>query len=343
MARWLAVVVNAIALCMLWIGMGTSLGCCVRRFPRGGRTQGMTLMSVRPDDAATGTPPAKGWNFQVEVYSTAGCSFCRKAKARLDELGVPYLTFDISGPLRDDGTPDSGDDYFQTNKTNVDGIRRSRHAHARRNTVPQIYVGYLDGKNISDEAVRVGGFDDLSRELEDGTFQRRLGGTMPTPVVNPAAAEMHPATPKQENAVVEDPSSGNTFLNTLSPSAVGPAAAIALSQDLQRRALTLTDKFAIADGSRVDYNAMRTSDAFAQVHVCTPSNHHHNHHRAHLSCKHFMQYRAVAARLHSIPFGSLVALPAPARLAFFVNLYNAMVLHATCVLGPPEVRHPSFS
>lgn len=32
---------------------------------------------------------------QVEVYSMDGCKFCRIAKAKLDELGVPYVTVDI--------------------------------------------------------------------------------------------------------------------------------------------------------------------------------------------------------------------------------------------------------
>jgi hypothetical protein len=46
---------------------------------------------------------------------------------------------------------------------------------------------------------------------------------------------------------------------------------------------------------------------------------------------------AVVAELRDTSLVTLAALPAPARLACFVNLYNAMVLHATCILGPPEV------
>jgi hypothetical protein len=215
-------------------------------------------------------------------------------------------------------------------------IRKSRYKHAKRNTVPQIYVGYRT--EPQSEGYRVGGFDDLSRELEDGTFQRRLGGIMPTPVVKPAAAA------KASLAVVDVPDSGSrgAYLNTpLSSSSTGPVTALALSQDLQRRALHLTDKFATADGARVDYKAMRTSDTFAQV--CPPAPAHRDvvRNSAHLAHECVLQYCAVAAQLQSISFGSLVALPAPARLAFFVNLYNAMVLHATCVLGPPEVRHPA--
>jgi len=46
---------------------------------------------------------------------------------------------------------------------------------------------------------------------------------------------------------------------------------------------------------------------------------------------------AVVAELPDTSLLTLAALPAPARLAFFVNLYNTLVLHATCILGPPEV------
>ena len=35
---------------------------------------------------------------QVEVYSTLGCKFCKKAKFTLDELGIPYFNVDITEP-----------------------------------------------------------------------------------------------------------------------------------------------------------------------------------------------------------------------------------------------------
>ncbi|KAJ1397653.1 hypothetical protein B484DRAFT_406899, partial [Ochromonadaceae sp. CCMP2298] len=32
---------------------------------------------------------------EVQVYSTLGCKYCRTAKAKLAELGVPYVSVDV--------------------------------------------------------------------------------------------------------------------------------------------------------------------------------------------------------------------------------------------------------
>ena len=118
----------------------------------------------------------------VEVYSTLGCKYCKKAKATLDEMGISYLTIDI--------TPESGnaDQMVETcaddgeEKKREKAIRRRRIAHARSTTVPQIYVTHsLTGSNnvVTDDAGdagdRVGGCDDLMKEIEAGVFQARLG------------------------------------------------------------------------------------------------------------------------------------------------------------------------
>ena len=118
----------------------------------------------------------------VEVYSTLGCKYCKKAKATLDEMGISYLTIDI--------TPESGNADQMVVACADDGeekklekaIRRRRIAHARSSTVPQIYVTHsLTSSNnvVTDDAGdagdRVGGCDDLMKEIEAGLFQSRLG------------------------------------------------------------------------------------------------------------------------------------------------------------------------
>jgi len=119
----------------------------------------------------------------VEVYSTLGCKYCKKAKATLEELGVSYLTIDI--------TPESGNADQMVVECEKDGpetkqkkaVRRRRIAHARSTTVPQIYVlptassslTSVDAVDGDDAGARVGGCDDLLKEIESGVFQARLG------------------------------------------------------------------------------------------------------------------------------------------------------------------------
>lgn len=238
---------------------------------------------------------------QVEIYSTAGCSYCRRAKARLEQLCVPYLTIDVSDPSTVDAVPSSSssgcstssvsDTVGTTDSTVLFAIRAARHAHARRNTVPQIYVGYPPSVPApgatEDGLTRVGGHDELIKELEEGAFQRRMGGTMPevvpVPVPTSSAAPtvgQTPATPVTAAMAAMPavaPRPPISILNTpparpvdVSAGGEGPLTSLALSQALQRRALLLTDTFATPDGARVDYQAMRGSEPFAQVRPIAP-------------------------------------------------------------------------
>ena len=120
----------------------------------------------------------------VEVYSTLGCKYCKKAKATLDDLGVTYLTIDITPETgnADQMVEECAEDGMETRKEKV--LRRQRIVHARSTTVPQIYVipHRLTTSNTDDVdddgddvGVRVGGCDDLLKEIEEGVFQSRLG------------------------------------------------------------------------------------------------------------------------------------------------------------------------
>jgi len=102
----------------------------------------------------------------------------------------------------------------------------------------------------------------------------------------------------------------------------GTDGAIALGRELQTRSLLLLDKFAIGGGSRIDYACMRRSDALRD-------------------------YIVLAASLQHMPLIAFGAMTDAQKLSFFANLYNAFIVHATCVLGvcedSPAARTAFFS
>ena len=50
----------------------------------------------------------------------------------------------------------------------------------------------------------------------------------------------------------------------------------------------------------------------------------------------FAEYIVLANALRGVSLGELASLPESSRFSFFVNLYNALIIHATCVIGAPE-------
>ena len=76
--------------------------------------------------------------------------------------------------------------------------------------------------------------------------------------------------------------------------------------DLRERILSLYDEFLSDDGTYVDYAAMKQSTKFAE-------------------------YEAATEELQTV---SLLSLTRSEKIAFFVNLYNALVVHVTVVAGP---------
>lgn len=93
-----------------------------------------------------------------------------------------------------------------------------------------------------------------------------------------------------------------------------PRDARAVAADLRERILRLHDEFLSDDGAFVDYEGMRSSDAFRE-------------------------YRRAAEALQTV---SLNALTNEEKTAFFVNLYNALVVHVTVAVGPPRSGVPGF-
>jgi glutaredoxin 3 len=82
---------------------------------------------------------------KVEIYTTALCPYCRRAKALLDKKGVAYTEYEV------DVTPGKLDEM----------LKRS----AGRGTVPQIFI---DDRGI-------GGSDDLYALDRQGKLDRLLG------------------------------------------------------------------------------------------------------------------------------------------------------------------------
>ena len=81
-----------------------------------------------------------------------------------------------------------------------------------------------------------------------------------------------------------------------------------VAASLRERVLALYDAYLSPDGSRVDYAGMRASPAFDA-------------------------YVDAAAELQTV---DVHALTRAERVAFFLNVYNALVVHVTAVVGPPS-------
>ena len=54
------------------------------------------------------------------------------------------------------------------------------------------------------------------------------------------------------------------------------------------------------------------------------------------SSSEFADYVVLANALRGVSLTELASLPESIRFSFFVNLYNALIIHATCVIGAPD-------
>jgi glutaredoxin len=180
-------------------------------------------------------------------------------------------------------------------------IQHDRTHHALSHTVPQIYVG--------DE--HVGGCAELLNEVSCGTFDFRLhrNGV----IVGQSATLNNPTNTNTRQGGAWRPTKGEP-LNALRFSAGllrVPELACQVSQQLQSLALLLLDLFASADGRSINYDSMRESAAFQSY--------------IELSCQlQFCDLRELAAFSHE------------EKVAFWGNLYNALIIHAKCVLRADE-------
>ncbi|MDP2436741.1 MAG: DUF547 domain-containing protein [archaeon] len=81
-----------------------------------------------------------------------------------------------------------------------------------------------------------------------------------------------------------------------------------LAENIRRAILSLYDHFLSPDGTRVDYGGIALSPAFAR-------------------------FRQLTAQLQRV---NLQSMNRAEKIAFFINIYNALVIHATVVKGQPK-------
>ena len=173
-------------------------------------------------------------------------------------------------------------------------------------SVPQIFAG---------ESL-VGGFDDLQAALADGSFLdmvTTLGLRRKTPVT---AADFEDTADGDASLLLEGSALEGGALNVLNDAVLERGDFFAVAQELQARSLRLFDECVKPDGSGVDYARLRTSPRMRE----------------------FVQVAAKLASPAGLDDGDA---PAAAELAglspaFWINLYNAMVMHANVVVGHPR-------
>mmetsp|Transcript_115261 Transcript_115261/g.367775 ORF Transcript_115261/g.367775 Transcript_115261/m.367775 type:complete len:513 (-) Transcript_115261:115-1653(-) len=257
----------------------------------------------------------------IVVFTLAGCPFCVRAKALLEERDVNFDLVDL----------------------NVEPQRRAEAAQlSGASTVPQIFVGQRC----------LGGFDDIKRLDDNGELLAALEPTpedgtpiRPTPaelldgrafLSQEALAALAPVAESLETldydpgssptlrgflayAVTGRPSQGqkgNVPLNLAAmPGEEAPAPALPdvgareLAVMLRQAMLHLLNEFSVPSSGRVDYFNMKDSAEWAA-------------------------FRAVAAELsHPRLREELLAMDEAERKALLINLYNAMTFHGVVEYG----------
>jgi len=217
---------------------------------------------------------------KVEVYSTLGCKYCRKAKAILNELDISFSSIDV-------GLESTIEEKYITDRLN----------HALMNTVPQIYIGDW----------HVGGCSDLQREiLQEDFFEKlKIYGISFNRNKHKEAENNNYST--QEKFIFSD-----LYLNndSIEKESLDYQNIFSLSTELQNKALDLLDKFSSVDGLSINFQRMKQSIEFKS-------------------------YSLTASRLRKFDIGEIARIPDKMRLSLFANIYNSLMIHATCVIGSP--------
>jgi len=188
-------------------------------------------------------------------------------------------------------------DVSESKRLLDDMIRRAGAA-----TLPQIFV----------EGEHIGGCTELLSEA--GIAMLVQAGMEVRDVEPEAPAGRASAGCDAVSSPIIDADRSGSALNAAIIGASGTATSASasdLSADLQKRMLTLMDEHLSTDGSRVDYAGLRIAPAFAS-------------------------FCDAVGTLRELPLESLgVDSALEDRTAFWINLYNVLVLHATAVIGAP--------
>jgi len=221
----------------------------------------------------------------VQVYSTAGCKYCRLAKATLEEECIPFANYDI-------------DTHALTEE---ESIITERIAFTRTRTVPQIFIG----------SELVGGCDQLLSELSDGDLDKRLLRFGVQRLQQRSRSEARFDNKDSDELAWIRPNA-SPYLNVFRGNASSAPlhSPLDLSVAIQSAALALTDSFSAASGESINYKEMLQSSEYAR----------------------FVQ---LTNTLSSTRFSVLSSLPPHGKIAFWTNIYNALIIHATAALGGP--------
>ncbi|XP_025759404.1 uncharacterized protein zgc:152951 isoform X3 [Oreochromis niloticus] len=243
---------------------------------------------------------------RITVYSIQGCPHCTQAKATLGRLGMPVCDVDLGSHSE---------------------LRAKVKELTGRSTVPQIFFNN----------VHVGGNDDLQK-LSPEELQRLVSLVKEEPL--PADAPPLPEQSQSEHTALENEGefmcerdeladlvedlkhasmigshrrgltlykksfSGSQLVDWLQTEK-GMAAELSLL--LREMILKLFSEHLSADGKSVDYKGMSANPAFER-------------------------YCELAIQLQRV---ELLSLSREEKLAFFINIYNALVIHGYLRLGAP--------
>jgi len=171
-------------------------------------------------------------------------------------------------------------------------------------TMPQIFVA----------GEHVGGCTDMLNQHAQGTLAPRLQAAgiemldVPEPTETVLALSPPPFQKGRRGGVLNAP-----IFGTKTAPPANAAEAAALSVAMQRQMLSLLDDFALEDGSGADLAALCSSPGFAA-------------------------FLDLAGCLCALPLEGVLGVKAPPAesKAFWLNLYNVLVLHSTAVLGAPK-------
>jgi len=221
-------------------------------------------------------------------------------------VGCPYC-MRAKKKLAELGVP-----YDEFDVTGDEALRSKIAKLTARSSVPQIFVG----------AVHVGGCDDLMAAVADGSLFSLLdvnGVDRQAPVAKPGpgtqlAGEWSLKELLPQEGILNHGQKLDAANWLSEPGAVdsGTRSSTELASSLQQHILRLYDEFVLADGSRVDYAQMVKS---GRLHA----------------------YASLASELGDLSPSQLPSTE-DGRLAFWLNLYNAIVVHANAVIGAPVHR-----
>ena len=214
------------------------------------------------------------------VYTTPGCAYCTRAKTFLSARDVAYEEYDVS----------------------VDRSKLEEMIDAAgRSTLPQIFVG----------GEHVGGCDDLLAEHNAGTLKDRFERAGIVVLDGPPSPSNAAAATTATAAVARSPV-GAALNPVIGGGRADAGDASAVAARLQRSMLELTEAHLLDDGSRVDYDTLRSSAEFAR-------------------------FCSAVGELGALPAAALAdGADESERTAFWINVYNTLVIHGVVAVGAPE-------